>query len=227
MGKKKMEDEPLVWMEESKDQLYTPLKCKRKLKSKKREFIGWGSKPLIEFLQSIGKDTSENISHHDVTAIIDTYVHQNSLFHPKRKKTIVCDERLYSLIGRKSVSRFKLREMLEPHFVDSQVDSESGDELYYSSDENQEDNASTIRKQNHLQTKKVVETPKSCFAAIVPENINLVYLRRSLVENLIKEPDQFEDKVVGSVVRIKCDPNDYLQKNSHQIVRVTGNVLSC
>lgn len=218
---KKVENVPFIWMEESKEQFYTPMKSKRKFKSKKKEFVGWGSKPLIEFLQSIGKDTSQNLSHYDVTAIINTYVNENSLFHPKRKKTVVCDEKLHSLLGRKSVSRFKIHDMLEPHFVGNQEEAESGDELFYSSDE-EEDNVCATRKQHSLQKKKVVETPKSCFAAIVPENIKLVYLRRSLVENLIKKPEEFEDKVVGSIVRVKCDPNDYLQKNSHQLVRVAG-----
>ncbi|KAJ9671260.1 hypothetical protein PVL29_027309 [Vitis rotundifolia] len=215
---KKVENVPFIWMEESKEQFYTPMKSKRKFKSKKKEFVGWGSKPLIEFLQSIGKDTSQNLSQYDVTAIINTYVNENSLFHPKRKKTVVCDEKLHSLFGRKSVSRFKIHDMLEPHFVGNQEETESGDELFYSSDE-EEDNVCATRKQHSLQKKKVVETPKSCFAAIVPENIKLVYLRRSLVENLIKKPAEFEEKVVGSIVRVKCDPNDYLKKNSHQLVR--------
>ena len=216
-----MENVPFIWMEESKEQLYTPMKGKRKFKSKKKEFVGWGSKPLIEFLQSIGKDTTQNLSHYDVTAIINSYVRESNLFHPKRKKTVVCDEKLHSLFGRKSVSRFKIHDMLEPHFAGYQEEAESEGELFYSSD--QEETVSATRKQHSLPKKKVVETPKSCFAAIVPENIKLVYLRRSLVDNLVKKPEEFEDKVVGSIVRIKCDPNDYLQKNSHQIVRVTGN----
>ena len=45
---------------------------KGKVKDKK-EFIGWGSRMLIEFLKYIGKDTSKEFSEHDVTSIIIEY----------------------------------------------------------------------------------------------------------------------------------------------------------
>ncbi|KAI5417115.1 hypothetical protein KIW84_041925 [Lathyrus oleraceus] len=49
-----------------------------------------------------------------------------------------------------------------------------------------------------------------------------VCLKRSLVEELLKDLETFETKVVRSFIRIKCDPNDYLQENSHQLLRITG-----
>ncbi|KAI5409877.1 hypothetical protein KIW84_055362 [Lathyrus oleraceus] len=70
--------------------------------------------------------------------------------------------------------------------------------------------------------KHVVEKPRSCFVAINPINIKFVYLKRSLVEELLKDLETFETKVVRSFIRIKCDPNDYLQENSHQLLRITG-----
>jgi len=43
------------------------------------------------------------------------------------------------------------------------------------------------------------------------------------VEELLKHHERCEEKVVGSFVKVKTDTRDYLQKNSHQLLRVTGN----
>ncbi|KAF5949234.1 hypothetical protein HYC85_015191 [Camellia sinensis] len=67
-------------------------------------------------------------------------------------------------------------------------------------------------QKNIHQRKKVAEIPKSCFAAIISANIKLVYLKRSLVQDLLTDPEAFE---------IKSDPNDYFQQNSHQLLQVT------
>ncbi|OAY24513.1 hypothetical protein MANES_17G021800v8 [Manihot esculenta] len=217
------ESEPFFWMEEHAGQLYGPVGTKRKARTRKMEFVGWGSRPLIEFLESIGKDTSNQISQYDVTAIINKYVNDHNLHHPTKKKRILCDERLLTLFGRKTVARIKIYEMLGSHFAENQVDSD--DDFLYSSEE--EDSACERQKKltserKTYSKKKVLEAPKSCFAAIIPDNIKLVYLKRSLVQDLLKEPEAFEGKIVGSFVRIKSDPNDYLQKNSHMLVQVTG-----
>ncbi|XP_059651832.1 uncharacterized protein At5g08430 isoform X2 [Cornus florida] len=219
----RVEDVPFFWMEDSKEQSF-PMKMKRKVRSKKFEFVGWGSRPLIEFLESVGKDTSKQLSQDDVSAIINDYVKENKLVHPAKKKRIVCDERLHYLFGRKSVGRFKINDLLEAHFTENQNETE--DELY-SSEEGEESvykqqKVSSLDKKAPPQKKKVIETPKSCFAAILFDNIRLVYLKRSLVQELLKNPEIFEDKIVGSFVRIKSDPNDYFQKNSHQLVQVSG-----
>ncbi|KAF5442142.1 hypothetical protein F2P56_034832 [Juglans regia] len=223
----RVESAPFDWMEENSVHQYeTPVRTKRKVRSKKKEFLGWGSRQLIEFLESIGKDTSEHISQYDAAAIINDYVNNNHLLHPTKKKRILCDERLHSIFGRKTVSRIKIHDLLEPHFAENL---EESDEVFsYSSDERENvletyerDNISSMERAAH-QKKKVSVTPTSCFAALNLHNIKLVYLRKSLVEDLLKDPETFEDKLVGSFVRIKSDPNDYLQKNSHQLVQVTG-----
>lgn len=223
-----VDDMPSFWMEESEELLYVPMKMKRKFRTKKMEFVGWGSKPLIEFLESIGKDSSKPRSQYEVTSIINEYVNTNNLIHPQKKKRVQCDERLHYLFGKKSLVRIKIYDLLEPHFAENQDDSD--DEFFYSSDENNENimmvreqqKASVSDRKNLHQKKKVIETPKSCFAATISANIKLVYLKRTLVQDLLKDLETFEGKLVGSFVRVKCDPNDLFQKNSHQLLQVTG-----
>ncbi|KAK8655528.1 hypothetical protein V6N13_108103 [Hibiscus sabdariffa] len=226
------------WLEEYSGKPHTPVSSKRKAKSKKLEFIGWGSKPLIEFLDSIGKDTAEKISQHDVTDIIGKYINDNNLINPAKKKRVICDEKLHSLFGRKTIGRIKVYDLLETHYAENQ-DSWGDDFLFSSGEENlgaeqkglslekkvEEQKGSSLEKKTY-QKKRVIETPKNGFAAIIPENIKLVYLKKSLVIDLLKDFESFEDKVVDSFVRIKSDPKSFLQKNSHQLVLVKGMKIS-
>ncbi|KAL3380771.1 hypothetical protein AABB24_001098 [Solanum stoloniferum] len=208
------------WVEEVKDQLPVSLKRKRNVRIKKLEFVGWGSKPLIEFLQSIGKDTSRSYSQQEVSAIVTEYVNSNGLLNPQKKKRVMCDARLHSLFGKKVIPRLKIYDLLEVHFSENHGESE--DESSNSSQEEDVLIASKGRKSTGSPKKKVPVVPKSCFAAVIAENIKLVYLKRSLVQDLLKTPESFEDKIVGSFVRVKSDPNDYFQKNSHQLQQVEG-----
>ncbi|KAG4989617.1 hypothetical protein JHK85_032600 [Glycine max] len=198
---------------------------KGKVKDKK-EFIGWGSRMLIEFLKYIGKDTSKEFSEHDVTSIIIEYCRENNLFDPKKKRKILCDEQLRSLIGRKSVNKNSIQNLLAPHFAEN---SEEMDDISSSSEDrdcNEPVNFSRKRKSISCTESQhpnlVSEERQSCFAAIVSSNLKLVYLKRSLVDELSKQPETFDGKVLGSYVRVKSDPYDYLQKNSHLLVQVVG-----
>ncbi|KAI9127473.1 hypothetical protein K1719_002032 [Acacia pycnantha] len=62
----------------------------------------------------------------------------------------------------------------------------------------------------------------SCFASINAENIKLIYLKQSLVIELSKQPESFEDKVIGTFVKIRTDPTDHRQGNHCHLVRVIG-----
>nr|GMC82383.1 uncharacterized protein At5g08430 [Ipomoea batatas] len=218
-----MKEDSGFWVEETKDQFSFPLKRKRSFKSKKLVFVGWGSKPLIEFLQSIGRETSREYSRHEVNAIILDYVNSNNLLNPQKKKRILCDERLKTLFGKKSIPRIKIYDLLEVHFIENRDDSDEENSLAQE-DAEEEDGylVSKERKTSIPQKRKVQEAPKSCFAALTSQNIKLIYLKRTLLQSLLKSDERFEDKVVGSFVRIKSDPNDFLQKNSHQLQQVTG-----
>ncbi|XP_065878279.1 uncharacterized protein At5g08430-like isoform X2 [Euphorbia lathyris] len=214
------DSEQIVWVEEHTGQPPVHVGVKRKAKTKKMQYVGWGSRPLIEFLEQVGIDTSKQISQYDVADIVNKYVNDQKLLHPDRKKRILCDEWLLSLFGRKNIARNKIYDMLDAHFVANQVDSD--DDFLFSSDE---DGACESQKKFTLKRKpseKVLKAPKSEFAAIIPDNIKLIYLKKSLVQELVHDSETSEDKLVGSIVRVKSDPYDYLQKNSHMLVQVLG-----
>uniref|UniRef100_A0A0E0JRW2 GYF domain-containing protein n=1 Tax=Oryza punctata TaxID=4537 RepID=A0A0E0JRW2_ORYPU len=65
---------------------------------------------------------------------------------------------------------------------------------------------------------------KKCFAALNHNNLKLIYLRRTLIMNLLGQ-DTFEQKIVGSLVRVKNDDNHYsyqMPKKHYQLGLVTG-----
>ncbi|GAV63278.1 SWIB domain-containing protein/Plus-3 domain-containing protein, partial [Cephalotus follicularis] len=199
----------------------------KKVKSKQQEFVGWGSKCLKEFLASIGKETAENLSQHDVSSIITEYCLENNLFHPKKKKKVICDARLQSLFRRKSIYKNSIHNLLTIHFAENLEQSEN--DLGLSSEDMDEAISVAGKRMQNSNLKRTSqrqeEVPcvgKSSFASIVSENIKRIYLKRSLVQELLKQVEAFESKIIGSFVRVKSDPNDYLQKNSHQLVQVTG-----
>ncbi|XP_019436834.1 PREDICTED: uncharacterized protein At5g08430-like isoform X2 [Lupinus angustifolius] len=214
------------WVEEIDGKAQNPIRKRRKHRKQKKEFDGWGSTLLIGFLRSIGRDTSNELTQSEVTDIVNEYVKQNNLISAMKKKRVVCDQRLHLLFGRKTIGRLKINDLLESHFAENR--DKSDDDIFFNSDDEEDavgtsqtpKSASSERKS---QPKKLArEKQKSCFAAFIPFNIKLVYLRRSLVEELLKNHETFETKVIGGFIRIKCDPNDYLQKNSHQLLQVTG-----
>ncbi|PRQ20198.1 putative chromatin regulator PHD family [Rosa chinensis] len=191
------------------------------------EFIGWGSKPLIEFLRSIGKDTTKKLSRFEVESIISYYIKDNDL--PKQKKMVQCDNSLYSIFKQKSINMAKLYQLLEEHFAEDIMvieDSGSQDEdIIRLEDKNQGTKSKKRRVSSDVITTDENKAPsihKSCFASIIAENMKFVYIRRSLLEELLKEPDHSESKILGCFVRVKNDPQDYLQRNSHQLSQVKG-----
>lgn len=193
---------------------------KRSRKRKSLEFVGWGSRNLIEFLDSLGIDTTNRISENDVKSIIMNYIREKNRENPlekktkRKRKTVACDTKLRLLFESRKINIIKVPDLVEKHYVENQDDSDYG--FLYSSEDDEQQRLSPLDKMDK-QTKQVVQKPKGTFAAIVSDNIKLLYLRKSLVQELAKTPETFESKVVGTFVRIK---------NPYQLVQVTGNVQS-
>jgi adenosine/AMP kinase len=94
-----------------------------------------------------------------------------------------------------------------------------------------EDDVGQIMKKkprNSLELKiaeRVSERNKRSFASLNENNIKLIYLRRSLIINLLNHPDTFDQKVVGCFVRVKNAPKVHiyeLPKKPYQLGLVTG-----
>ncbi|KAK4488638.1 hypothetical protein RD792_004407 [Penstemon davidsonii] len=203
------------WVEESNSKPSGSKKRKRRVGKRILEFNEWGSTPLLVFLEAIGKDTTVKYSQRDVATFVTKYINDNGLSCPTKKKKVICDEILFDLFGKKTLPRTKIFDSLEEHFAEN-YDS-SDDEDLDSSDEE----CSKKKKSNTASLIKKVP-PKSCFAAVIAENIKLVYLKKTLIQEFLKVPESFEDKIIGSFVRMKSDRYDIYQKNRFNLQLVTG-----
>lgn len=218
----------MEWVADCNGDTFPPSQAKRKYQHRKKEFIGWGSRELIGFLESIGKDTSHQISQDDAADIITEYINEHKLTDPDKKKRVNCDARLISVFGRKKLLRFsriKIYNLLSAHYAKEEK-APDDDFLLTSGDEDMPTKRGRLNPGRKPLKNRVLKASTSPYAAIVPDNLKLVYLKRSLVEDLLKDLDNFEQKVIGSFVRVKSDPNDYLQKNPYQLLQVTGKCIS-
>nr|CAB3465209.1 unnamed protein product [Digitaria exilis] len=194
-------------------------------KSMRSDFVGWGSKEFIEFLLAIGKDTSETLDQCRAAEVVKDYIRQKGLLEKGRKKNVICDDKLHPLFRKSKVKYNKIYYLLEKHIAANML---SEDETLASSEDNSDSVITKKARNVSYRSSTLKHTPeinKKCFAALVRDNINLIYLRRSLVMDLLKEPDTFERKVIGCFVRIKNDPKDYsfhMHKKLYQLGRVTG-----
>ncbi|XP_051147426.1 uncharacterized protein At5g08430 [Andrographis paniculata] len=198
-------------------------------KSGKTEFVGWASKRLLEFLTAIGKSTDEKMSQHDVATIVNDYIKENKLINPEKKRNINCDGPLQALFKRRTVSRYRINDLLEEHFAENQEDSEDDDKEDYISENNDSDVSVPSKKQKKRKRhdeikiqKEEIKSYRSPYAAILPENIKLVYLKKGLVHELLKQPESFEEKAVGCFVRVISNPQERRSKHIFHLMQITG-----
>lgn len=212
----------------SKKKVNKKVKTEVKTKSSKEEFNGWGSTRIIDFLKYLKKDTTNALSQRDLETIIKKYSIENNLL--QKKKTIECDEWLKSIFKRKTIKLNRIYDSLETHLAENQVSSDDDDdEIEYDSEDKDHDEELVFHKNKKKKSADTIVEKKEAvhfqFASIVPENIRLVYLKRSLVQKFEKEPDTFESRVIGSFVRVKEDSNGCFSR-SYQLMQVTGCLSS-
>ncbi|KAL0718407.1 hypothetical protein Bca4012_067729 [Brassica carinata] len=197
------------------------------LKTKRMEFIGWGSKPLIDFLTSIGEDTRDEMSQHSVESVIRDYIRQKNLvYNEKKKKKVRCDEKLFSIFRKKYVNQKRIYSLLNAHFKEnveqleyiSLLERGFGEKNEKLSVPCKKQKTNTSEDEDPFEEEVKPEMRPTGLAAISADNIKLVYLRKSLVMELLKQSGSFRNKVVGSFVKVRNDPRDPI---AFQILQVT------
>lgn len=192
----------------------------------------WASTELLEFVGYMkGGDTSA-LSLVEVQALLLEYVNRNNLRDPKQNWEISCDMRLGKLFGKGSVDHFEMLKLLDSHFLVKEIPQLDG--FVRGTD------FSAVAGQMDIDLNKA-ELPVVCsgkmlvscgklnekenhtdqddYAMMDSQRISSIYQRRSLVENLIGDIEQFQRKVVGSVVRIRITNEE---QDMHRLVQVVG-----
>lgn len=91
------------------------------------------------------------------------------------------------------------------------------------SDENDERVKSDIYDTFPMKNKKRRSISLFQYALIEPENMTLVYLKRGLVKKLVKGTRTlFDNKVIGSFVKILASQDDRFDQNVFKLLQVTG-----
>ncbi|XP_050363105.1 zinc finger CCCH domain-containing protein 19 isoform X2 [Argentina anserina] len=192
------------------------------------EYTNWASKELLEFVMHMRKGDSSALSQFDVQALLLEYIKRNKLRDPRRKSQIICDIRLQSLFGKPRVGHFEMLKLLESHFFmkeDSQIDDLQGSvvdtEGQLEADGNSDTPAKASKDKKRKRKKGEPQSNVEDFAAIDIHNISLIYLRRNLVEDLLEDLDNFQEKAVGSFVRIRISGSGQKQ-DLYRLVQVIG-----
>lgn len=192
----------------------------------------WATNDLLELVALMRNGDTSVMSQFDVQSLLLEYIKKNNLRDPCRKSQIVCDSRLLNLFGKPRVGHFEMLKLLESHFFihdHSLVVTGTGvvdaAMSQVESDENHNNRLMTVHDKRRKTSKKADKrgghpNPNE-YAAIDVHNVNLIYLKRCLVENLVDETDKFNDKVVGSIVRIRLPVSDQKQ-DIYRLVQVVG-----
>lgn len=183
----------------------------------------WASKGLLEFVMHMGHDESYQ-SQFDVQALLLEYIKTNKLRDTRRKSQIICDARLQRLFGKPRVGHFEMLKLLESHFLLKEDDNIQGRVVNTEVSQVNDDERGGKDKKHKIR-KKGDQEPQSNredYATIDIHNINIIYLKRKLVEDLLDDTETFHSKVVGTFVRIRISGANY-KNDLYRLVQVTGN----
>ncbi|CAH9056549.1 unnamed protein product [Cuscuta europaea] len=189
----------------------------------------WGSKELIDFVKHMRNGDTTAVSQFDVQRLLLMYIKRNKLRTPNKMSQIMCDSRLQRLFGKPRVMHFEMLKLLESHFLlkeDSHTDDAHGTvvDTEMEADEYQDTPVKEVKDRKHKRKKGHSRGPQSNlddYAAIDMHNIGLIYVRRKLMEDLLEDGEKFQEKVVGTFVRIRISGNNQKQ-DLYRLVQVIG-----
>ncbi|KAI4330365.1 hypothetical protein MLD38_028660 [Melastoma candidum] len=193
----------------------------------------WASKELLEFVSHMKNGDTSVLSQFDLEALLLEYVNRNNLRDPQKKCQIICDSRLFSLFGKGVVGHSEMLKLLEYHIlvkVDGRVHrglqgavTDTDAPLMDSTScQNHQISGTNKRHRNRKRSvEKVHSINREDQAAIDVHNINLIYLRRDLLEKLVNAYDSFHEMAAGCFVRIKISSDDPRQE-IYRLVQIVG-----
>lgn len=205
--------------------------------SRSQKFESWASEELLNFIEHMKEDPTKPLSRFAVNKLLWSYIKRHKLQDSRKSSQINCDERLKSIFGRESVGQIEMFKHLQVHFparssVDGKKskDAHSGDDAMAEDDvvgmDDNEDKLGTVsakeRRRGRRSADEKFERPDSSeYAAINPKNIDLIYLRRALLRDLLEDPD-FDNKVLDTFVRIRVPGISTKTETTYRLVLVTG-----
>ncbi|KAK7252948.1 hypothetical protein RIF29_37266 [Crotalaria pallida] len=198
------------------------------------ESTKWASEELLQFVAHMRNGDTSFLSQFDVQALLLEYVKQNNLRDPLQKCQIVCDPRLVKLFGKSRVGHIEMIKLLESHFplkdnghAENTIRAGITDAVASGGEAIGNYNKQfMLVNDNGCKTSKKAGVPvpqnnPNAYAAINSHNINLIYLRRSQMENLTEDAEKIHEKAVGSFVRIRISSSDQKQE-MYRLVQVVG-----
>jgi len=210
-------------------------KPKKQNRYSSMEFVGWASRPLSSFLASIGRYKTEPMMRWGIKSLIVEYIKEKNLYDPKDKRRFLPDDKLFPMFKKKVVLKSQIYSLLEFHIAknsDNSSGKENHDEKKICSTGKDIDDQTCLESRlsnligKPLLKKGDICIKPGCFASINSDNIKLIYLKRSLLFELSKQPESFVRNVVGTFVRARVDSNDHKLRNSYHLVRVIG-IINC
>ncbi|TVU48645.1 hypothetical protein EJB05_08286 [Eragrostis curvula] len=189
----------------------------------------WASPELLDFVGHARDGDRSFMSQFEVQTLLLEYIKKNNLRDPKRKSQIICDARLHCLFSKTRVAHFEMLKLLEMHFPvneTSRVNDNGQAAIDLNSAQMDTNGYSDMaaksspekRRRMHRKMERELQIDPEAYAAIDMHNINLIYMRRSLMEDLIDDA-AFLDKIHGGFVRIKISGE---KQDMYRLVKVVG-----